>query len=214
MRGLRSCSSWARLQSTASVVVVTGFVAPRGVFPDQGWNQHFLHWRANSLPLSHQGSPACIFFRVLLSTSLNRLLPRSSCLRKWSSWDRLLPFTSRLVRLTQQARVALVSMLSLLCDNIPGWDSPTLIYLSSHRPSNVLVFVSCKPSQSSILHTAREPRSRIHFLYAWERDCWVVVYEHLLTRLVTAKLFSKVVVQMMVLKYKLDHVTSLLETLK
>ena len=91
MRGLRSCSSWARLQSTASVVVVTGFVAPRGVFPDQGWNQHFLHWQANSLPLSHQGSPACIFFRVLLSTSLNRLLPGSSCLRKWSSWDRCYP---------------------------------------------------------------------------------------------------------------------------
>ena len=41
-----------------------------------------------------------------------------------------------------------------------------------------------------------------------------MVYEHLLTRLVTAKLFSKAVVQMIVLKYKLDHVTSLLETLK
>ena len=146
MRGLRSCSSWAGLQSAGSVVVVTGLVAPRGVFPDQGWNQHFLHWQADSLPLSHQGSPASIFFRVVLCTSLSRLLPRSSCLRKWSSWDRLLPFTARLGWLLRQARAALVSLLSLLC-NIPGWDIPTLIYLSSHRPSNVLTFSLANPAK-------------------------------------------------------------------
>ena len=28
-----------------------------GVFPDQGTNSRLLHWQADSLPLSHQGSP-------------------------------------------------------------------------------------------------------------------------------------------------------------
>ena len=30
----------------------------RGIFPDQGSNPCLLHWQADSLPLSHQGSPA------------------------------------------------------------------------------------------------------------------------------------------------------------
>ena len=30
----------------------------RGIFPDQGLNLCLLHWRADSLPLSHQGSPS------------------------------------------------------------------------------------------------------------------------------------------------------------
>ena len=29
----------------------------QGVFPTQGSNPHLLHWQANSLPLSSQGSP-------------------------------------------------------------------------------------------------------------------------------------------------------------
>ena len=29
----------------------------RGIYPDQGLNLHLLHWREDSLPLSHQGSP-------------------------------------------------------------------------------------------------------------------------------------------------------------
>ena len=37
-----------------------------GIFPDQGWNLCLLHWQADSLPLSLQGSP--IF--KLLSTLL------------------------------------------------------------------------------------------------------------------------------------------------
>ena len=28
----------------------------QGIFPTQGWNLHLLHWQADSLPLSHQGS--------------------------------------------------------------------------------------------------------------------------------------------------------------
>ena len=29
----------------------------QGIFSTQGSNLHLLHWQANSLPLSHQGSP-------------------------------------------------------------------------------------------------------------------------------------------------------------
>ena len=33
----------------------------QGIFPTQGLNPHFLHWQADSLPLSHQGSlPVCL----------------------------------------------------------------------------------------------------------------------------------------------------------
>ena len=37
-----------------------------GIFPDQGLNLCLLHWQADSLPLSHQGSP----FHLLLTTDL------------------------------------------------------------------------------------------------------------------------------------------------
>ena len=45
-----------RLQSPGSGVLVLGLSCSlaREVFPDQGWN---LHWQADSLPLSYQGSP-------------------------------------------------------------------------------------------------------------------------------------------------------------
>ena len=29
----------------------------QGIFPTHGSNPHLLHWQADSLPLSHQGSP-------------------------------------------------------------------------------------------------------------------------------------------------------------
>ena len=35
------------------------FASP-GVFLARGLNPHLLHWQANSLPLSHLGSPACV----------------------------------------------------------------------------------------------------------------------------------------------------------
>ena len=55
VRGCRSCGLW----STASVVVVQGFSCSVvcGIFPNQGLNPCPLHWQADSLPLSHQGSP-------------------------------------------------------------------------------------------------------------------------------------------------------------
>ena len=47
------------LQSPGSVAVVQGLScsAASGIFPGQGSNPRLLHWQADCLPLSHQGSP-------------------------------------------------------------------------------------------------------------------------------------------------------------
>ena len=39
----------------------------RGIFSTQGRNLHFLHWQANSLPLSHLGSPYWSFHHINLN---------------------------------------------------------------------------------------------------------------------------------------------------
>ena len=56
--GFTGCSVW--LQSTGSVAVLQGLSCPSasGVFPGQGSNPRLLQWQMDSLPLSHQGSPA------------------------------------------------------------------------------------------------------------------------------------------------------------
>ena len=48
-----------RLWSTGSVVMARRLScsASCGIFPDQGSYLCLLHWQADSLPLSHQGSP-------------------------------------------------------------------------------------------------------------------------------------------------------------
>ena len=48
------------LSSTGSVVVAHRLSCSKacGIFPDQGSNPCLLHWQADSIPLSHQGSPA------------------------------------------------------------------------------------------------------------------------------------------------------------
>ena len=48
------------LQRAGSVVVAPGLTCSVacGIFPDQGSNPCLLHWQADSLPLSHQGSPS------------------------------------------------------------------------------------------------------------------------------------------------------------
>ena len=47
------------LESTGSIAVAPslGCSAASGFLPDQGLNPCLLHWQAESLPLSHQGSP-------------------------------------------------------------------------------------------------------------------------------------------------------------
>ena len=53
--GLSSCGSWA----LDSIVVACRFSSSVacGIFPDQGSNLCLPQWQADSLPLSHQGSP-------------------------------------------------------------------------------------------------------------------------------------------------------------
>ena len=73
------------LQSTGSVVVANGLSCPEscGVFLDQGLNLCLLYWRADSLPLSHQGSPDqqiledLNLFKTRLLHSQTRLYPNS-----------------------------------------------------------------------------------------------------------------------------------------
>ena len=52
-----------RLWSTGSVVMARRLScsATCGIFPDQGSYLCLLHWQADSLPLSHQGSPTTHF---------------------------------------------------------------------------------------------------------------------------------------------------------
>jgi len=51
------------LQSTGLIVVAHGVSssAACGIFLDPGSNPCLLHWQADSLPLSHQGSPGSSF---------------------------------------------------------------------------------------------------------------------------------------------------------
>ena len=67
LQGVRaSAVAVSRLQSTGSVVVVHGlsFHMSCGIFPDQGLNLCLLSWQANFLPLSHQGSPQTVVFKL------------------------------------------------------------------------------------------------------------------------------------------------------
>ena len=65
------------LWSTGSVVAAYGLsrTVARGIFPDQGSNLCVLHWQADSLPLSHKGSPDLSFQNVLTALAV----PGFSC---------------------------------------------------------------------------------------------------------------------------------------
>ena len=70
VRGCRSRGLW----STGSVVAVQGFSCSTvcGIFPNQGLNPCSLHWQADSLPLSHQGSPFFGFdIKVMLANRIS-----------------------------------------------------------------------------------------------------------------------------------------------
>ena len=72
--GLRSCGCW--LWSRGSAVAALRLCGSRacGIFPDQGLNLCPLHWRVDSFPLSHQGSPQS---SVLNYMFLNNYWPAS-----------------------------------------------------------------------------------------------------------------------------------------
>ena len=59
----------SRLQSTGLIVVahrLSGSVVC-GIFQDQGLDWCLLHWQADSLPLSHQGSPAYVILKFYMN---------------------------------------------------------------------------------------------------------------------------------------------------
>ena len=69
MGHMASVTAAPRLYSTGLVVVAhTGLVVPRprGILLDQESNLCLLDWQADSLPLSHQGSPAISFLKYIL----------------------------------------------------------------------------------------------------------------------------------------------------
>ena len=49
----------------------------QGIFLTQGPNQHLLHWQADFLPLSHQGSPRFLFYGMKLLPTLPSLFATS-----------------------------------------------------------------------------------------------------------------------------------------
>ena len=52
----------------------------QGIFPTQGWNPCLLHWQADSVPLSHQGSPYIrIYMPVLPNTKVASESPGDVC---------------------------------------------------------------------------------------------------------------------------------------
>ena len=66
--GLSGCSSRGLEPKLCSAVVVheLRFSAACRIFPDQGSNLCLLHWRTDSLPLSHQGSPTIFLNWIIL----------------------------------------------------------------------------------------------------------------------------------------------------
>ena len=61
----------SRAHGLSSIVVVDRLSCPAacGIFPDQGLNSCLLYWLADSLPLSHQGSPFCSLLTSLAAFS-------------------------------------------------------------------------------------------------------------------------------------------------
>lgn len=54
--------------ATGSTAAAQRLAAPRhyGLFPEQGSNPHIVRWPMDSLPLSHEGSPAFVLNNPLL----------------------------------------------------------------------------------------------------------------------------------------------------
>ena len=54
----------------------------QGIFPTQRWNLHLLHWQADSLPLSHQGSSENMMQNY---NSVKTILQKPK--QKWVIWN-------------------------------------------------------------------------------------------------------------------------------
>ena len=86
------------LWSTSSTAVAHGLSCSEtcGVFPDQGSDPCLLHWQAETLPLSHQGSPAIILLVPSLSQCLLALRKCRAALSVGTGPRRVSPLLSRL----------------------------------------------------------------------------------------------------------------------
>ena len=72
------------LRSAGLVGVVNGLSCSAAcrIFPDQGSNLHLLrllHWQADSLPLSHQGSPRLVFLLAKSDNSCHSRITNDHC---------------------------------------------------------------------------------------------------------------------------------------
>ena len=96
--------------------------------PTQGLNLHLLHllhWQANSLPLSHQGSPICIIKSRVFSYTRKRKNPiQCSCLDNprdggfwWAAIYGVAQSRTRLKRLSSSHKlyISLFYIIVLLC---------------------------------------------------------------------------------------------------
>ena len=85
---LRSTGSKVR----TSIVAVhrLGCFAACGVFSDQGSNPCLPHWQADSLPLSHQGSPTQ---KLVGSSICNRDKARAASVKWWDEVSRSHPLS-------------------------------------------------------------------------------------------------------------------------
>ena len=99
----------SRLRSTGSAVVTRGLSCSVacGVFLSQGWNPFLLHWWADSLPLSHQGSPPnpplpFLFFYFVLPSYVEIFLAPVGV------WNFLLVFSRCSVRISPHVSVFLM----------------------------------------------------------------------------------------------------------
>ena len=71
------CGGFLLLWSTGSIVVAhrLSCSATWGIFPNQGSNPCLLHWQAEPLPLSHQGSPTVVGLKSFPGLHMSPHLP-------------------------------------------------------------------------------------------------------------------------------------------
>ena len=79
-RGLSNCSSRALEHGSIAVAHRLSCSVACGISLDQGLNLCLLHWQADSLPLSHQGSPESVF-------SLRSVIQHAVFVIQMSEWS-------------------------------------------------------------------------------------------------------------------------------
>ena len=65
---MRCVGSVIAVPGSGATAVVHGLSCSTayGIFPDPAWNPCPLHWQADSLPLSHQGSPTSSSYAFII----------------------------------------------------------------------------------------------------------------------------------------------------